>query len=98
MHTMQIVHGMRFGSPLMSLAVSADNKKMVIGYVDGSLMVRARKPDAEGSLGLGPSSSTTTKQQGRFYKGKMVESVLSRWRVGCTVANLVLRSWVLDFM
>ena len=69
MHTMQIVHGMRFGSPLMSLAVSADNKKMVIGYVDGSLMVRARKPDAEGSLGLGPSSSTTTKQQGRFYKG-----------------------------
>ena len=37
---------MRFGSPLMTLAVSADNKKLLVGFVDGSLMARTRKPDA----------------------------------------------------
>lgn len=84
MHTMQVVHGMRFGSPLMSLAVSSDNKKMVVGYVDGSLMVRARKADAEGSLGLGTSNSSTgkwgNKQQGRFYKGEREGAGWRKWR------------------
>ena len=68
---MQCVHGMRFGSPLMSLAVSNDNKKLLVGFVDGSLMVRTRKNDSEGSLGLGVGvGGIAGKQQGRFYKGK----------------------------
>jgi U3 small nucleolar RNA-associated protein 15 len=71
LQTMQVVHGMRFGSPLMSLAVSADNKKLLVGFVDGSLMARTRRADAGGSLGLGTSSSSSAaaKQQSRFYKG-----------------------------
>ena len=68
---MQVVHGMRFGSPLMSLAVSSDNRKMVVGFVDGSLMVRTRNLDGDGAI-LGSSSSGTTKnkRQGKFYKGE----------------------------
>ena len=53
----------------MSLAVSGDNKKLVVGFVDAALMVRTRKSDAEGSLGVGVGSSAV-KQQGRFYKGE----------------------------
>jgi U3 small nucleolar RNA-associated protein 15 len=68
---MQVMHGMRFGSPLMSLAISADNKKLVVGYVDGNLMVRSRPLEADGSLGLGVAS-VCQKQQGRFYKGTFV--------------------------
>lgn len=68
LQSMQVVHGMRFGSPLMSLAVSSDNKKLVVGYVDGSLMVRTRAKDGAGSLGLGVIEQST-KQLGRFYKG-----------------------------
>ena len=65
---------MRFGSPLMSLAVSGDNKKLVVGFVDAALMVRTRKSDGEGSLGLGAGvgNAAAVKQQGRFYKGKKI--------------------------
>jgi U3 small nucleolar RNA-associated protein 15 len=76
LQTMQVVHGMRFGAPLMALAVSSDNKKLLVGFVDGSLMVRTRRADALGSLGVGlggpaapSSSSSAAKQQSRFYKG-----------------------------
>jgi hypothetical protein len=71
LQTMQVVHGMRFGAPLVSLAMSADNKKFLVGFVDGGLMVRTRRTDAAGSLGLGGvgSSSSSAKQQSRYYKG-----------------------------
>lgn len=53
----------------MSLAVSGDNKKLVVGFVDAALMVRTRKADADGSLGVGVGTNAV-KQQGRFYKGE----------------------------
>lgn len=68
---MQVIHGMRFGSPLMSLAVSSDNRKMVVGFVDGSLMVRTRNSDSDGAIsGSSSSGGLKNKRQGKFYKGE----------------------------
>jgi U3 small nucleolar RNA-associated protein 15 len=73
LQTMQVVHGMRLGAPLISLAVSAENKKLVIGFVDGNLMSRTRRADGHGSLGVGVQGTVATtavaRQQSRFYKG-----------------------------
>jgi U3 small nucleolar RNA-associated protein 15 len=76
---------MRFSSPLMSLAVSADNKKMIVGFVDGSLMSRTRRLDGAGSLGLTSSigagvvagSGAAGRQHARFYKGAGVAAEMT---------------------
>lgn len=43
LQTMQVVHGMKFAAPLVSLAMSSDNKKLVVGFVDGTVVSRTRK-------------------------------------------------------
>jgi U3 small nucleolar RNA-associated protein 15 len=40
---LEVSHGMKFTSPVYSLALSADSKKLVIGFVDGELMIRNNK-------------------------------------------------------
>ena len=88
---LQVVHGMRFSSPLMSLAVSADNNKMIVGFVDGSLMSRTKRHDGTGSLGVGANSiggglslgsngmvvGGAGRQQARFYKGAGVAAEMT---------------------
>ncbi len=81
LQTMQVVHGMKFGSPLVSVAMSPDNKKLVLGFVDGNLMVRTRRPE---SAAAGANSSvaplaleaaalsenhSSLLRQSRFHKG-----------------------------
>jgi hypothetical protein len=75
LQTMQVLHGMRFGSPLMSLAVSSDNRKMVVGFVDGSLMVRTRNLEGDGALGSSSSGAVKNRRQGMFYKGEGIGNV-----------------------
>lgn len=57
LETLQVVHGMKFNAPLVSLALAPDDKKLVLGFVDGNLMIRRNKktlPDeAESAAGLG---------------------------------------------
>ncbi|KAB5595328.1 U3 small nucleolar RNA-associated protein [Ceratobasidium theobromae] len=42
--TYQVVHTMRYPSPILSLAVSPDDTHIAVGMVDGSLSVRRRQP------------------------------------------------------
>jgi len=43
MQSLQVVHGLKIGSPLSSIAVAPDNSKLVLGYVDGTLHIRSRQ-------------------------------------------------------
>ena len=46
LQSLQVAHGMKFGSPLVSLAISQDNKKLLVGFVNGTLIARNRRTDA----------------------------------------------------
>jgi U3 small nucleolar RNA-associated protein 15 len=41
--TFQMVYGLKFKAPVVSLAVSPDNVKLVAGLVDGTLCIRTKK-------------------------------------------------------
>lgn len=41
--SLEVVHGMKFAAPILSLGLSADSRKMVVGFVDGNLMIRNNK-------------------------------------------------------
>lgn len=68
---MQTTHGMKFGSPIRSMALSSDNKKLVVGLLNGDLVIRSKKDmsSAAGSLGNVTSLSSDNTQQVRLYKG-----------------------------
>jgi len=55
--TMQVAHGMKMGAPLLSVAISADNKKLAVGFVDGQFQVRSKRAGGAsappGSTGAG---------------------------------------------
>ena len=55
LRSMQVCHGMKIGAPLLSVALSGDTRKLALGCVDGSLIVRTRPFDAKASL---PSETT----------------------------------------
>lgn len=48
--TLDVVHGIKFASPILSLGLSADSRKMVIGFVDGNLMIRNNKKQTKSSV------------------------------------------------
>jgi U3 small nucleolar RNA-associated protein 15 len=56
LQTLQVVHGMKFGSSLVSVAMPADNKKLVVGFVNGTVMARSRRVE-DALLELGPGAS-----------------------------------------
>uniref|UniRef100_A0A7S3HET6 U3 small nucleolar RNA-associated protein 15 C-terminal domain-containing protein n=1 Tax=Spumella elongata TaxID=89044 RepID=A0A7S3HET6_9STRA len=77
LQTMQVVHGMKFGSPLVSMAMPADNKKLVVGFVNGTVMARSRRAE-DSLLDLGTGHGITAgllaqhaaqQQQNRHFKG-----------------------------
>lgn len=84
LQTMLVVHGMRFGAPLSCVGVSPDNRKLVVGFVDGNLQVRTKHTDGPSGFGLGLDMSGAAGHDGsagagagtgqpsaasRFYKG-----------------------------
>jgi U3 small nucleolar RNA-associated protein 15 len=75
LETMQTTHGMKFGSPIRSMGLSSDNKKLVIGLMNGDLVVRTKKDmsSASGSLGVDSGSALLNTEarskQVRLYKG-----------------------------
>lgn len=81
LQTLQVVHGMKFGSPLVSMAMPADNKKLVVGFVNGTVMARTRRVE-ESLLELGSGAQyghgitagllaqhAAQQQQNRHFKG-----------------------------
>lgn len=46
MQSFQVLHGLKIGSPLVSIAVSPDDRKLVMGHADGNLTIRTNKQDA----------------------------------------------------
>lgn len=75
LQTLQVVHGMKFGSPLVSIAMPSDNKKLVVGFVNGTVMARTRREDGVLDLaGTGITSGllaqhAAQQQQNRHFKG-----------------------------
>ena len=73
------MHGMKFESPLSSIAMSNNNNKMIIGFVDGNLMVRTRKTDSsvvvDNNINDVPSEINNNNQL-RFYKGAGLAQVV----------------------
>jgi U3 small nucleolar RNA-associated protein 15 len=85
MQTLQVAHGLRLGRPLLSAAMSADNQKLVLGYVDGGLSARTRRVttmDRDGSMNQlstaydSPAGSSSSSSNGsssssssRMFKG-----------------------------
>lgn len=76
LETLQVIHGMKFPSPLLSIAVPENNKKLVLGFVNGTLSVRNHKKEAvaaaeEEEVSANPfyDSSIFSIQQTRQHKG-----------------------------
>lgn len=73
--TLQVLHGLKFGAPLSAVAVSPDNKKLITGFVSGTVMVQTRKLDGKipgiNSTGFGLSTSLAAAgaESSRHYKG-----------------------------
>lgn len=69
--SLQVVHGIKFGSPLVSVGVSRDCGKLVVGYANGGLEVRTKVNSEveEGEGEHGGESQPTTPHPGRHYKG-----------------------------
>ena len=72
LETLEVVHGIKYGSPLMSVALSPDNKKLVVGYTDGRVVFRNKREDTPDE---DAEQTKTTVRKGsnhvteRFYKG-----------------------------
>ena len=43
MQSLQVVHGIRYDSPIVSIGLSPDNKKLIVGAADGTLIIRNHK-------------------------------------------------------
>lgn len=75
LQTMLQTHGMRFGAPLSCVGLSPDNAKLVVGFVDGSVIVRTRRKDGPSGSGLGldmsegAAGAAAGGAAGRFYRG-----------------------------
>lgn len=94
LQTMQVVHGMKFGSPLVSVAMPADNRKLVVGFVSGTVMARTRRQE-EGALDGLPAGHGITAgllaqhaAQQRHFKGAgLVHSYGSHGAASETASN-----------
>lgn len=74
--TLQVVHGMKFAQPLVSVGMSADGKKVAAGFVDGSFMVRNRAAD---NLRAPPGHNA---QQQSTYAGDNEDADIDRMATG----------------
>jgi U3 small nucleolar RNA-associated protein 15 len=73
LHTMQVVHGMKFGSPITAIGLAPDNSKLLVGFVDGALIARNKRKNAPASVPNGEHSGnsvqTIAATKNRLYKG-----------------------------
>eukprot|EP01038_Epipyxis_sp_PR26KG_P016565 gene16565-22613_t len=57
LQTMQVLHGMKFGSPLVSVGISPNNNKLVIGFADGNVMIRNKNKEASANNNINNNSN-----------------------------------------
>ena len=71
---LQVRHGIKYKSPILSLAMTKENRKLIVGYVDGTLVTRLRH---DKSLSTNDNDSeddddnmeTAAGAKRKFYKG-----------------------------
>lgn len=71
---LQVTHGIKYKSPILSLNMTKDNKKLIVGHVDGTLITRLRyeKPPmiyGEDEEDDEENSEAITGAKRKFYKG-----------------------------
>lgn len=88
LQTLQLLHGMKYDSPLVSIAVSPDDRKLIVGQADGNLCIRTRSDGSTDSAvemaGSGSSASSSSSEkddslaarQDKFYKASGTRSAL----------------------
>lgn len=70
METLAVTHSIKCNGPLMSVALSPDDKKLVVGYVDGTLNIRNKThPQIANASTSINDEMPSDRLQGRFYKG-----------------------------
>lgn len=79
LQTLQVVHGMKFTTPVVAVAVSGDNSKLVAGFVDGTVMARNRRRDAlsgaiSSSSDPSPQEDDSRRDRSRHFKGAGLHS------------------------
>ena len=75
--TLQVVHGMKFTTPVVAVAVSGDNSKLVAGFVDGTVMARNRRRDAAETISAAathPQEEGSRRDRSRHFKGAGLHS------------------------
>jgi U3 small nucleolar RNA-associated protein 15 len=43
LNTLSVIHGLKFDAPLMNVGINAQNKKLIVGFVSGNLLIKNRK-------------------------------------------------------
>ena len=77
LQTLQVVHGMKFTTPVVAVAVSGDNSKLVAGFVDGTVMARNRRRDAAETISVAathPQEDGSRRDRSRHFKGAGLHS------------------------
>ena len=77
LQTLQVVHGMKFTTPVVAVAVSGDNSKLVAGFVDGTVMARNRRRDAAETISAAathPQEEGSRRDRSRHFKGAGLHS------------------------
>jgi U3 small nucleolar RNA-associated protein 15 len=70
LQTLQVVHGMKFGAPITTIGLSPDSKKLLVGFVDGSLITRTKRAGTNASApGTESAVAVAPAVQQRHYKG-----------------------------
>lgn len=69
MQTLQVVHSMKYDTPVMCVSVSPRDKKLVIGCTNGQLLIKNKRVDSDSNdtdIGIGV---TNILRKNRLYKG-----------------------------
>ena len=82
MQSLQISHGLRFGSPLLSVAMSESGNKLVVGYVDGTLVARTRNNSQSNPTGKSDAATKGSVRESRLSKGAGAGVLMTRGEDG----------------
>jgi U3 small nucleolar RNA-associated protein 15 len=88
LNSLSVIHGLKFDSPLMSVAMNAKNKKLIIGFVNGNLLIKNRKEK------IVSDALVTTKEIGRKREIQDIDTSASNLNDVEDLSNL---NWFNDF-
>lgn len=70
MESLQVIHGIKYSGPCISIALTSNDSKLLVGLVDNTLVVRNRQSEDANSDDeeVAKDDDRTTKRQRQFYK------------------------------